>query len=122
MALESGYHELGHSPPLEYTTTILGIVRTKRLPINDTLLKYLFQNDTFWKSSGQKEKGAPNDALLITEAHCFSGEQVSKDRGDMKYNFTPAAQIASLFWDYYTFTGDYDFLRNKAYPFMQKSG
>lgn len=68
-----------------------------------------------------KEKGAPNDALLITEAHCFSGEQVSKDRGDMKYNFTPAAQIASLFWDYYTFTGDYDFLRNKAYPFMQKA-
>ena len=68
-----------------------------------------------------KEKGVPNDALLITEAHCFSGEQVSKDRGDMKYNFTPAAQIASLFWDYYTFTGDKDFLRNKAYPFMQKA-
>lgn len=68
-----------------------------------------------------KEKGAPNDALLITEAHCFSGEQVSKDRGDMKYNFTPAAQIASLFWDYYTFTGNKDFLRNKAYPFMQKA-
>ena len=39
----------------------------------------------------------------------------------MKYNFTPAAQIASLFWDYYTFTGDKDFLRNKAYPFMQKA-
>lgn len=68
-----------------------------------------------------KEKGAPNDALLITEAHCFSGEQVSKDRGDMKNNFTPAAQIASLFWDYYAFTGDKDFLRNKAYPFMKKA-
>ena len=68
-----------------------------------------------------KEKGAPNDALLITEAHCFSGEQVSKDRGDMKNNFTPASQIASLFWDYYTFTGDKNFLRDKAYPFMQKA-
>ncbi|WP_316817863.1 glycosyl hydrolase family 95 catalytic domain-containing protein [Pedobacter nyackensis] len=68
-----------------------------------------------------KERKAPNDALLITEAHCFSGEQVYKDRSDMKNNFTPAAQISALFWDYYAFTGDQTFLKNKAYPFMKKS-
>lgn len=68
-----------------------------------------------------KEKGSPNDALLITEAHCFNGNQDSKDRSDMKNNFTPASQIACLFWDYYEFTGDDIFLKNKAYPFMRKA-
>lgn len=68
-----------------------------------------------------KEKGAPNDALLITEAHCFTGEQTGKDRSDMKNNFTPASQIASLFWDYYAFTGDRVFLRDKAYLFFKKA-
>lgn len=68
-----------------------------------------------------KEYGAQNDALLITEAHCFTGEQFGKDRGDMRNNFTPASQIASLFWDYYAFTGDKDFLKNKAYIFMKKA-
>lgn len=68
-----------------------------------------------------KEYGTTGDALLITEAHCFTGEQVGKNRGDMKHNFTPASQIASLFWDYYAFTGDEEFLRNKAYIFMKKA-
>lgn len=68
-----------------------------------------------------KEKGASNDALLITEAHCFTGEQISKNTSYLKNNFTPASQIASLFWDYYTFTGDKTFLKNKAYVFMKKA-
>lgn len=68
-----------------------------------------------------KEKGASNDALQITEAHCFTGEQLSTDWESMKNNFTPASQIASLFWDYYEFTDDEDFLREKAYPFMKKA-
>lgn len=68
-----------------------------------------------------KEKGAVNDALLITEAHCFTGEQTSKDTGYLKNNFTPASQIASLFWDYYAFTGDKTFLKDKAYVFMKKA-
>ena len=68
-----------------------------------------------------KEKGAPDDALLMTEAHCFNGEQVSKSWWNMKNNFTPASQIASIFWDYYAFTGDKEFLKNKAYVFMKKA-
>lgn len=68
-----------------------------------------------------KESKASDDALQITEAHCFSGEQISKDWGGMKNNFTPASQIASIFWDYYAFTGDKEFLQNKAYVFMKKA-
>lgn len=68
-----------------------------------------------------KEKGASNDALLITEAHCFTGEQISKSTSYLKNNFTPASQIASLFWDYYVFTGDKAFLKDKAYIFMKKA-
>lgn len=59
--------------------------------------------------------------MQITEAHCFTGEQLSTDWESMKNNFTPASQIASLFWDYYEFTDDEDFLREKAYPFMKKA-
>jgi hypothetical protein len=89
---------------------------------NDTQLMLPYLN-TYFKMIPDamalaKENKAPNDALLITEAHCFTGEQIGKDRSDMRNNFTPAAQIASLFWDYYAFTGDQDFLRKKAYPFM----
>lgn len=68
-----------------------------------------------------KKKGAGDDALLINEIHCFTGEQISIDRGDMKNNYTPTAQIASLFWDYYAFTDDEEFLKTKAYPFMKKA-
>lgn len=67
-----------------------------------------------------KEYGATNDALLLTEAHFFTGKQTSKDWENMKNNFTPASQIASLFWDYYTFTQDQEFLKSKAYVFMKK--
>src|SRR5437867_8491925 len=36
-------------------------------------------------------------------------------------NFTPASQIGQLFWQYYRYTGDKDFLRERAYPFMKKA-
>jgi alpha-L-fucosidase 2 len=68
-----------------------------------------------------KEKGAGDDAILITEAHDFDGRQLSKDWGNMKYNYTPASQIASLFWDYYDYTGDARFLKDTAYVFMRKA-
>lgn len=92
---------------------------------NDCQLMLPYLNTYFkmipFAESLAKEKGANDNALLITEAHCFNGHQDSKDRGDMKNNYTPASQIASLFWDYYDFTGDKDFLQNKAYPFMKKA-
>ncbi len=68
-----------------------------------------------------KEYGAEHDALLITEAHNFNGIQWGKDKHYLRNNFTPASQIASLFWDYYEFTGDKDFLKEKAYTFMKKT-
>jgi len=36
-------------------------------------------------------------------------------------NFTPASQIAGIFWEYYQFTNDREFLAQKAYPFMKKA-
>lgn len=59
--------------------------------------------------------------MLITEAHNFNGIQWGKDKHYLRNNFTPASQIASLFWDYYEFTGDKDFLKEKAYTFMKKT-
>lgn len=85
-------------------------------PYLDTYFKMIPSGETL-----AKEYGASDDALLITEAHCFTGEQTGKDREDMRNNFTPASQIASLFWDYYAFTGDKDFLKSKAYVFMKKT-
>lgn len=68
-----------------------------------------------------KEKGASDSAILITEAHEFDGRQVSKNWDAMAHDFTPASQIALQFWEYYRFTGDEKFLREKAYVFMQKA-
>ncbi len=68
-----------------------------------------------------KEKDGGEDAILLTEAHEFSGRQVSKDWGNMTRCYTQASQVAQIFWDYYQFTGDTEFLKEKAYPFMKKA-
>lgn len=67
-----------------------------------------------------KERGVEN-AILWSEAHDFLGNMVYKYRGDMVNNFTPASQIAAVFWEYYQFTGDREFLKEKCYPFMKKA-
>ncbi|MCC6143435.1 MAG: hypothetical protein IT368_06485 [Candidatus Hydrogenedentes bacterium] len=61
------------------------------------------------------------DAILLAEMHNFDGVMVDPFRGDMRYNFTPAAQVASRFFEYYQYTGDRDFLAARAYPFMKKA-
>jgi len=68
-----------------------------------------------------KEKGGGDNAILLTEAHDFDGNQASKDWGPMAKSYTQASQVAQWFWDYYQFTGDIDFLREDAYPFMKKA-
>ncbi|MGL4853286.1 MAG: glycosyl hydrolase family 95 catalytic domain-containing protein [Phocaeicola sp.] len=60
------------------------------------------------------------DAITWTESHDFVGNMLHADRGDMKYNFTPASQMASIFWSYYEFTEDKTCLRDTIYPFMKK--
>jgi len=66
------------------------------------------------------QRGA-QDAILWAEPHDFFGSMTFWERGDMINNFTPASQIASLFWEYYQFTADTSFLRQKGYPFMKGS-
>jgi len=67
-----------------------------------------------------KKRGVEN-AILWSEPHDFFGSMTFWDRGDMLNNFTPASQIAGLFWEYYQFTCDTSFLAQRAYPFMKKA-
>jgi alpha-L-fucosidase 2 len=67
-----------------------------------------------------KNRGSEN-AILWAEAHDFFGSMTFWERGDMLNNFTPASQIAGLFWEYFQFTSDTAFLAQKAYPFMKKA-
>jgi hypothetical protein len=67
------------------------------------------------------KRGAKEDAILLAEMHNFDGTMVDEDRGDMRNNLTPAAQVAALFWEYYQFTGDKTFLAAKAFPFMKRA-
>jgi alpha-L-fucosidase 2 len=67
-----------------------------------------------------KKRGVEN-AILWAEAHDFFGSMTFWERGDMLNNFTPASQIAGLFWEYFQYTSDTVFLAEKAYPFMKKA-
>jgi hypothetical protein len=66
-------------------------------------------------------KRGVKDAILWTEAHDFSGKMVSADWGNMINDFTPASQMASIFWDYYSFTDNKQCLNDTVYPFMKKA-
>lgn len=67
-----------------------------------------------------KDKGVDN-AILWNEAHDFSGKMVGADWGNMVNNFTPASQMASIFWEYYEFSQDKKCLSDTIYPFMKKA-
>lgn len=67
-----------------------------------------------------KKRGAEN-AILWAEPHDFFGSMTFWERGDMLNNFTPASQIAGLFWEYFQYTSDTVFLAEKAHPFMKKA-
>lgn len=67
------------------------------------------------------ERYGMKNALSWSEVHDFDGNMLHADRGDMKYNFTPASQIAANFWNYYEFTGDKSCLNDTIYPFMKKA-
>lgn len=62
-----------------------------------------------------------SDAILLAEMHNFDGVMVDPFRRDMRFNYTPAAQVASLFFEYFEYTGDKEFLATKGYPFMKKA-
>ena len=68
-----------------------------------------------------KEKHNIDNAIRWTEVHDFDGNMLHQDRGDMKYNYTPASQIASIFWNYYEFTEDKICLNDTIYPFLKKT-
>ena len=88
----------------------------------DLLRIYL---EAYWRivpeaESHAKLRGA-EDAVLWSEGHDYHGEMSFWDRSDMLNNFSPAAQIAGFFWEYYRYTRDTIFLEERAYPFMKKA-
>ena len=91
-------------------------------PQNDCQLMLPYLNTYFRlmpKAEEHAKKRGAENAILWSEPHDFFGSMTFWDRGDMLNNFTPASQIAGYFWEYYQFTGDTAFLREKAYPFMK---
>lgn len=89
---------------------------------NDTELMLPYLN-TYFRLIPQamqhaKLRGA-DSAILWAEPHDFFGSMTFWDRDDMLNNFTPASQIAGLFREYFEYTADTGFLREKAYPFMK---
>jgi hypothetical protein len=89
---------------------------------HDLLQPYL---NAYFRMMPQAEKYAlergASDAILWSEPHDFAGNMVGGHRSDMVNNYTPASQMASFFWDYYKYTGDISFLKEKGYPFMNKA-
>jgi hypothetical protein len=89
---------------------------------NDVALMLPYLNTYFNLMPRAREhalKRGANNAILWAEPHDFFGDMTFWDRGDMLNNFTPASQIAGLFWDYFQYTSDTLFLKEKAYPFMR---
>ena len=68
-----------------------------------------------------KERHGIANAIRWTEVHDFDGNMLHQDRGDMKYNYTPASQMAAIFWNYYEFTEDKVCLKDTIYPFMKEA-
>ncbi len=88
----------------------------------DLMLPYIntyFRNMPYAEAFA-KDRGVDN-AILWTEGHDFFGEMTYRNSANMVNNFTPASQIAGIFWEYYQFTGDVKFLREKCYPFIKKA-
>lgn len=94
------------------------------LPSGDTDLLQPYLN-AYFRMMPQAEKYAlergASDAILWSEPHDFAGNMVGGHRSDMVNNYTPAPQMASFFWDYYKYTGDVAFLKEKGYIFMKKA-
>ncbi len=93
-------------------------------PQNDCELMLPYLNtyfDLMPKAEAHAKKRGAENSILWAEAHDFFGSMTFWDRDDMLNNFTPASQIAGLFWEYFQYTSDTSFLAEKAYPFMKKA-
>ncbi len=88
----------------------------------DLMRPYL---DTYWRLLPAAQKYAKkrgfDNAILWNESHDFAGRMPAWDSSDRIHSFTQASQIAGLFWQYYLYAGDEEFLRELAYPFMEKA-
>jgi alpha-L-fucosidase 2 len=81
--------------------------------------------DTYWRLMPQAEAYAQKrgfkDCILWNEAHTYAGEMFDWQRPSFIHDWTPATQIGQYFWNYFLYTGDEVFLRERAYPLMKKA-
>ena len=81
--------------------------------------------DTYWRLMPQAEAYAQKrgfkDCILWNEAHTYAGEMFDWQRPSFIHDWTPATQIGQYFWNYFLYTGDEAFLRERAYPVMKKA-
>jgi len=81
--------------------------------------------DTYWRllpdAQAYAKKRGCDGAILFNESHDFAGGMPGWDAPDRIHSFTQAAQIAALFWQYYQYTCDGQFLVDRAYPFMTRA-
>ncbi len=81
--------------------------------------------DTYWRLMPKAEefarsRGFPG-AILWSEKHDYAGHMLTWQAPSFVNDFTPATQIGQFFWQYYLYTGDEAFLKDRAYPFMKKA-
>ncbi len=62
------------------------------------------------------------EGMLWIDHHDFAGRQFGEQFQSFRENYTPASQLALLFWQHYHFSGDERYLREKGYPFMAAAG
>lgn len=81
--------------------------------------------DTYWRLMPQAEAYAQKrgfkECILWNEAHTYAGEMFDWQRPSFVRDWTPATQISQYFWNYFLYTGDEGFLRERAYPMMKKA-
>ncbi len=73
-------------------------------------LDFRYKQLPFAIKTAKKYRGV--DGALYTDV---SGANAACDANTTD-NLTPGSQIANFFWDYYLYTGDYDYLLKKGFP------
>ncbi len=90
-------------------------------PFMDTYLRLT-------KTMSRQAKDRGMDGIFLPEGHSFStasprrgADTQVRSASYNDYSFTAAAQIALQFFWYYQYSGDIEYLREKAFPFMDQA-
>ena len=90
-------------------------LKANRLPEGESFLDYLWNTAPAYEAYAKEFFGV--DGWLIPSCSTVSGVAIA---GWAMYSFSPTMSIwtAQSFDEYYLYTGDIDFLKSRAYPFL----